>query len=114
MSCAAFSSPWSRSPWAPWIATLPKIAIAPVAAIATARAPAAPSSIVAMCGTTPVISRASRPTSASVRSSTKGSTSSSAATSRTMPGIAASGAASRIAVAASRHTTPTSAARAAV
>ena len=49
--------------------------------------------------------------SASASPSATGSTSSSAAISRTMPTIACLGAASRIAVAAARHSTPTSAVR---
>ncbi len=58
MSCAAFSSPCCRSPWAPWIETLPNTAIAPVAAIATARERPARSSLTAMCGTALVTFRA--------------------------------------------------------
>ena len=109
MSCAAFSRPCSRSPWAASIATLPNTATAPVAAIATARARPARSSITATCGTALVIPGAMRRTSASVAFSGIGSSSSSAATRNTMPSTAAFGAASRIAVAAARQTAPPSA-----
>ena len=109
MSCAAFSRPCSRSPCAAWIATLPNTAIAPVAAIASARVRPARSSITATCGTALVIVGARRRTSASVPASGSGSSNNRAATSNTMPRIASFGATSRIAVAAARHTTPPSA-----
>ena len=49
----------SRSEWAPWIATAPKTAIAPVAATPIPRARAALSSTPATCATAPVTCRAS-------------------------------------------------------
>src|SRR6185437_2859860 len=67
---------------------------------------AALSSIVATCGIGLTIREATRLTSVSVVLSTIGNSSSSAATSRTMPGIAASGAASSKAVAAPRQARP--------
>ena len=109
MSCAAFSRPCSRSPCAAWIATLPNTAIAPVAEIASARVRPARSSITATCGTALMIRGASARTSASVATSGSGSSSSSAATRKTIPRIASFGAASRIAVAPARHTSPASA-----
>ena len=57
-SRAAFSRPFSRSACAPWIATAPNTAIAPVAATPIARERAALSSIPATCGTAPVSARA--------------------------------------------------------